>query len=587
MEPRTMARIGAALWFAAAAGLAAAQPAPAHSALARMPVKEITVFKDGHALMLHEGQMPTDGNGNVLLDYLPNPVLGTFWPYSREAGAKLRAVTASPRRVSVERTALAMRDLIEANIGLDVLITRVDGKTLSGKLLGVPTRSSQEMADADPPGTPERVPEKGSVLLLQTAEGTAAIGFDTIRDVVFKGETRSKAKNEEFRNLLTLDLDWGGKPAGKTADVGMVYVQRGIRWIPSYRVEIDGKGGAHLKLQATLINELADLKDVTANLVIGVPTFQFAETPDPIGLQQAVAQLGAYFRRDSSTAYAFSNAIMSQSARMGEMRAPVAGPGGGAPPDMGPEVAGGGKNEDLFVFTVKHVTLKRGSRMVLPVAEFELKYKDIYTIDLPFSPPPFVRPAVSNEQQAEMMRLLKMPKAYHKLRFVNDSKAPLTTAPALICLGEKVLGQGMMTYTSVGGSTDLTVTAATDIQIKRTDKETQRTPNAVEWHSYHYYRADLQGTLDITNRKDEPVAVEVNRYVVGIVDKVDNNGTMQMLNVQEDPDTGTAISGDWWRWYSWPDWWLRFNGMGRFTWKMTLAPGKAVALGYAWHYFGE
>ena len=30
------------------------------SALAKMPVREVTVFKDGHALLLHEGKMPVE-----------------------------------------------------------------------------------------------------------------------------------------------------------------------------------------------------------------------------------------------------------------------------------------------------------------------------------------------------------------------------------------------------------------------------------------------------------------------------------------------------------------------------------------------
>ena len=47
-----------------AASLAAQVPAPL-AALARMPVKEITVFKDGHAFVLHEGTLPTDAAGNV------------------------------------------------------------------------------------------------------------------------------------------------------------------------------------------------------------------------------------------------------------------------------------------------------------------------------------------------------------------------------------------------------------------------------------------------------------------------------------------------------------------------------------------
>ena len=50
--------------------------------------------------------------------------------------------------------------------------------------------------------------------------------------------------------------------------------------------------------------------------------------------------------------------------------------------------AGGGRSEDLFVYTVEHVTLKKGQRMVLPVSEFELGYRDVYTLDIPFAAPP-------------------------------------------------------------------------------------------------------------------------------------------------------------------------------------------------------
>src|SRR5947207_15241280 len=96
------------------AGPEAAEPL---SALVKMPVKEITVFKDGHAFVLHEGKMPTDAAGNVLMDHLPTPVIGTFWPYSADKNAKLAMVTAGRRVVSVERTALALRELVEANVG--------------------------------------------------------------------------------------------------------------------------------------------------------------------------------------------------------------------------------------------------------------------------------------------------------------------------------------------------------------------------------------------------------------------------------------------------------------------------------------
>src|SRR3982751_3558206 len=103
--------IAAAAMLCLAQVCSGAEPAAPLSALAKMPVKEITVFKDGHAFVLHEGKMPTDAAGTVLMDHLPTPVIGTFWPYSADKNAKLAMVTAGRRVVSVERTALALREL--------------------------------------------------------------------------------------------------------------------------------------------------------------------------------------------------------------------------------------------------------------------------------------------------------------------------------------------------------------------------------------------------------------------------------------------------------------------------------------------
>ena len=66
-------------------------PAATNSTLT-LPVREVTVFKDGHALVLHEGRLPTNADGGVTLDNLPMPVLGTFWPYSADAQTPLVSV---------------------------------------------------------------------------------------------------------------------------------------------------------------------------------------------------------------------------------------------------------------------------------------------------------------------------------------------------------------------------------------------------------------------------------------------------------------------------------------------------------------
>lgn len=558
------------------------------SALAQMPVKEITAFKDGHAFVLHEGIMPVDSAGNVVMDYLPSPVLGTFWPYSANKDTKLTAVVASQHKVLVPRSALNVREFIEANPGAQVEVIELrnpgghnaNSVTYEAQIVGIPVRSSEELEKTAPPNSGEKLPEFGDCVLLKTNTGVATVPLSNIQYITFKSGYESKLSRVEFRNLLTLNLDWQKGQPGKTADVGMMYLQNGIRWIPEYKINIDGTGNAHLKLEATVVNDITDLKDVTLNLVVGVPSFSFKGNVDPISLQQVAVAI-ANRMRGSFSANALSNAIMTQTASFAdEERSQIA-------PEQ-PTVSGAEKNEDLFVFTVKHVTLRKGQRMVLPVYESDLKYKDVYTLSIPFTPPPEIVQHFNQNQQSEIERMLQAPKYMHKIRVLNKSDYPLTTAPALLLKNERVIAQGMMKYTPIGSSDDLELTTAVDLKLKKQDKETQRTPNAVTWQGDQYGRVDLTGTISTTNYGTQAADIEVVRYVLGKTGTADHEGKTQMVNIFEDFEflpEGEKPYPFWWGWYSWPHWWSRFNGVGKITWKQTIKPKETIDMNYTWSYF--
>jgi hypothetical protein len=551
-------------------------------AFANMPVKEITIFKDGHAFVLHEGKMPTDADGNVTIDYLPTPIIGTFWAYSADANAKLAGVVSHKRIVPVKRTALTIPELIEGNIGAKVRITEAGLAAYETTIVGIPTRNTEELSHADSPGSPEKLPQRGDIVLLKFEGGIKAVPISRIQEVTFIEEPRLQLVGEQFRDMMTLKLDWGrGKP-GQDVEVGMVYVQRGVRWIPNYRIDIDGKGNATIKLQATIINELADIEDVKAHLVIGVPKFAFENTPDPISLQQTVAQLSSHFRPDSQSAYAFSNMIMTQ-AEMPVRRVDV--PESGGMLDIGPDVAGSGKNEDLYIFTLEHVTLKKGQRMVVPVAEYELKYQDVFVLDLPFGPPPEIRQNLNNQQQAQLAQLYHSPKVMHKIRLANNAKCPLTTAPAMILRQGRIIAQGMMTYTAVGASSDLELTVAVDIAVEKLDKETERIPDAAKWDGYSYARSNLTGTISLTNRRSDTVSLEIRRSILGQIDSASHEGLIEHLGRNEGGWMDPSSLPFWWSWYNWPYWWYHFNAVGRVSWDCELESGKSIELEYQWHYF--
>jgi hypothetical protein len=550
----------------------------------KIPIREVTVFKDGHTFVLHEGNVPTDGQGNVVLDTLPNPIMGTFWAYSADEGTKLSCVVSSRDEAEAEKESSSIWEMVKGNVGKHVIVKEINKEhTYEAKIIRLLTQEVQPVPVNPQYGYQPPVPPS-MLVLLEVAEGVKAIGIQQIQDITFLDQPNVTVTRKENKDSLTLKLDWGQRPPADTANVGMAYVQLGIRWIPSYRVEIDGQGKALIKLQGTIINELADLEDVKAHLVIGVPRFVFKDTPDPISLQEAVAQLSRHFRPDSSTAYAFSNAVMTQQARFTEVpRYDMAGAGPGI--DLGPELEGTEKNEDLFVFSLDHITLKKGQRMVLPIAEYTLEYTDIYTVDLSFAPPLEMRQNFNSDQHLQLARLFHAPKAMHKIRLTNKSEYPLTTAPATIFKDGRILAQGMMTYTTIGGKGDLEITTAVEITVKHSDQQTTITPNAANWNGNVVSKIDMQGTITLTSYSPKPVRLYVTRSVLGNLDAAGQEGQVKQLGHGYD---GYVFEGGvpfWWNWCNWPWWWYHFNSIGQADWTVQLEPGQSTDLTYTWHYF--
>ncbi|MDX1932063.1 MAG: hypothetical protein SFU56_05615 [Capsulimonadales bacterium] len=556
-----------------------ALPAPAQKAPVKpppaLPVREVTVFKDGHAFVLKQGKVRIGADASVFLPELPNPVLGTFWPYSAERNFPLRSVVAGFRTVQRERSAVVQSEFLEANIGQKVrLRTGGDRDWIEGTIRSVVSGQGTPGEQGDPSFRGGfRAPFGGVLVLLETADGLRPLSAAEITGLVLPATAKTTVTGEEMLPALSLRFDPAA--ANQEAEVGMMYLQKGLRWIPNYKIVGDGNGKAKIDLQAILINDLTDLSDVALNLVVGVPTFAFKDTPDPIGLQDTFARLSRYFSPDSPTASNFSNAIVSQS-RMGEqrgLRPERSNPGEpGAPV---PEFSGAEQNEDLFLFSLKHISLKTGERMTLPVNSFSVPYQDIYRLELtPTVPTP---QPYGSPQEREIVRLVQRPNVFHLWRLRNTSAFPLTTAPALLMNGGRIVAQNMVTFTASGATTDLMLTNATDLTAKHEDTEVSRTPNAATFDGVRYTRIDLKGEITLTSFRKSPSTFEVVRYVIGEVSAASAEATMTPLDPANDtPEIADfrgrnpALS--------------QYNKITRIAWKVVVPPGRTLTLTYQWNY---
>lgn len=542
-----------------------------------LPITEVTAFKDGHALIVRSGTVNTDAAGDVVLGELPRPLLGTFWASDLEDHAELRAVTAQSIEVreSVEPSNLA--DLLVNNIGAQIEFLDVINGQRAGRLTKVLEENGQRLALIEETVTPDR----GG-----TVTRTAAIPIEQVRDVRFVGEgPTTRMTRPMMTNRMTMDLVWEGAPEG-TADVSIMGVEHGLRWIPAYRVTIVDDETVLIELEATLVNDLADLHDARVHMAVGVPNFAFAGETDPMALAEHLAPLGsAYGRQAGASGGMLSNSIMSQVAYGGRNDySSFAGgddSGGGTTPELG----GGERAEDLYVFTIEHLSLDKGARMVLPLASYQAPFETVYTLDLIAAPPMQAMQNFNSQMQRELAVSLDRPMARHVLRITNDNdqRMPITTAPALIVKNGRTLAQGLLRYASAGAEADLEVGTAVDLTVTASENETGRDAAALTWGSNRFGRIDIAFTGCVTNRKDKPVTIEIKKLALGASDSVGAEGEANAVNLLS--ETSFWMGSTWWRNYSWPWWWHGVNSATRYNWTLTIEPGEAAEFDATWHYF--
>lgn len=541
-----------------------------------LPITEVTAFKDGHALVVRSGTVKTDGAGDVLLDELPRPLLGTFWASDLEDRAVLRAVTAKVVEETETVEPSNVPDLLTHNVGAEIEFLDVTNGLRRGVLRRVLQENGQRLA-----------------LIEETVAGdeneytrTAAVPVEQIRDLRFVGDTPTTTMERAVqRPRLSMDLEWEGAPA-EEAGVSLMGVEHGLRWIPAYRVTILDGGRVRIELEATLVNDLADLADARVHLAVGVPSFAFAGQTDPMALVEQLAPLGQAYEpgrragREMSAGQMLSNSIMTQAAYGYDDGAEMSGAGG-----TSPEVGGGERAEDLYVFTVEHLSLERGARMVLPLASYEAPFETVYTLDLIASPPVQALQSFSTQMQRELAMSLDRPMARHVLRITNDNERgmPITTAPALVVKDGRTLAQGLLRYAAPGARADLEVGAAVDLSVTSEETETGREPNALTWGSNRFGRIDIGFLGCVTNRKGHGVTVEVSKLALGLSDGVGAGGEASAVNLLSETAFWTRSS--WWQGYSWPWWWHGVNGATRYTWTLEIGPGERAEFDASWHYF--
>ena len=535
-------------------------------------VKEITAFKDGHALIRAEGEAKLE-DGWCRLQEVPAPLLGMFWAYSLDAGASVDLVRAGKEDWSTDRPCLTLDEMLKANAGRKVRIE----EQLPAQAPAVTTGTLLPMAEQAGPGGAAVSPQASFIAVRTDPDcGIRLIRRENVINLsIMDGNPTTLCASTESRRTLALHaVDAKGRPL-KEARLGILYLQKGLRWIPGYRIDLQDGGAAHIALTAELVNDLIDFSGADLKLVVGVPNFLMKDTLSPLSLREGDLQLSSYLNPPASggRVNAFSNQLMSQAAMpAGELRATA---------EEGFSVPDEGQREDLFIYKKAGISMRKGDRALVPLADAETAYEDLYAWEIPPVPPKEAWQSINQGGPQGALSPMTGTQALHKIRLTNPGPTPWTTAPASLFKGGAPLAQQLLAYTPPKNDAEITVTTATDLNTKRLETETGRQPN-IRFNGDDYIRVAMKGALTVTNFKDKGVRVKIARKIIGDARNAKVDGKVTQSNALEDTALGLGLYP--WSSWNWPWWLWSANPVSVVSWEVEVPAGKPVTVEYEYSY---
>jgi hypothetical protein len=499
-----------------------------------------------------------------------------------------RVTLGLPERRTVMGTIVELLDLPPQDAATTALpgVTAVGVPGVGGfEVVADPSRSPFEFlraADADEAATLRRslTPRGGDFVVIdETETGRLVLPVSQVQTVSGREVVTKMVREEEvFTRTKRLGFDFGKESAGKPVSLRLFYFTAGVRWIPTYRVTGDLKEKAAIALQGEILNEIEDFSNVALDLVVGVPHFRFKETVSPLTLER---QLRNTLRVAESTGRSNEQVLTAQFSNTMQYagRAENAGEGDGGATSLASELAGAQGEQDLFLYSIRNFSLKRGARATAPLWQSTVPLRHIYTMDIRAARTrggatvvgyrggghPLDRSG-SGELAITSPLRARVNQVWHQLELTNNGKVPWTTGAALTMRDTLPIGQDLLTYTPAGGSALLPLTVAVDLLGSFDEEETSRTPNALRVEGYDFTLVRKKGTLTVSSFRKEKSVMRLSVAVGGKVEQASDDGKARINDFRADDwvDAGH----------------LYVNNHSDVTWDLELEPGETKTVTY-------
>jgi DNA-binding sugar fermentation-stimulating protein len=459
-----------------------------------LKTKSISVFKNGQAFVIKEGEVATTNN-IYTLKKIPDALFGTLWFAGLQSDIVQVTSKQEAAEESADRKVISFRDLLFANKNKSFTLTTNDDKIYNGTV-----------EDFDLQNDPN------STLLIKTNKNWISILPSSIKNIEFSDKPAKVfvQNNKTVKPVIKIQFAKSGNQL-----FSIMYLQNGISWMPTYLLELKSETEAQLKMQAEVINDAEDLVNTNMNFVVGVPNFKFAGNP---------ATLTAFAKQQYENNYhdsRYSNALMSQVAAdaksYAEMEMSVPAVDNNIEADA---------SEDFYFYNLKNVNLEKGERAHFPLFNIPIKIKHLYECSLPNQNENMYRSYIENSVFSFNAQYSNV---HHSIEISNDSKNPFTTASVMIIDGktQRPLSEDLIKYTGIGQKSSIELTQSPDIKVKEQERiiASKTETKKRNGYDYEYKLLTVQSEVVIVNSKKQNIEMVIYKNISGKSKKATVNYT--------------------------------------------------------------
>ena len=417
-----------------------------------LPVKTLSVYKNGTAMISKEGTVPVV-NDTVKLP-IPDAITGTYWLTTPKENL-IKSVSFRDNDVKVKKEYDGVKDLVSNNIGKRIKFSMI----INDETINIT-------------GTIKRHYEPLGIVQIEEHDTSMFVRFSDM--INFSIQVVNEISwVDSMKRMAYIKMN---KPVSEIT-LKESSLQNSISWKPYYFLSLNKDNSARLEMKSLIENfSNESFENTNAEVIVGVPLLLSTQEKDPM----IVSTQSAQYHNISNTAtlnYRNSAAGTWDAIRKqgniqlnsliynADTTIPV-----GKYDKYQNYVTETTNTDNLFIYKIGNISLAKNTKALFPIFSQDIGCKDLYECE--------IHDYTNYESNRFLQTNEKVSDVFHSLEIKNTTEFPITSGSLLVTDDEgRLVAQTKVNYISKNSSSHVRLTKDLNTLVKSTEEEIVREEN--------------------------------------------------------------------------------------------------------------